>query len=147
MFSDNSTITFNGYEFDYLPDGDPNAKPGDAQIENRDSGGPSFEAIGNQLALVGLHSYANYSGSAPWQSYDTSPSYYVDDINAAMRQLASQDGVGGGEQVTVVPEPSAMILLGIAAVGIVARWRRSRSDDRVGAGGADFGCHGVATEK
>ena len=43
-----------------------------------------------------------------------------------MADLATQYGVGGGESVTVVPEPSSVILLGVAAVGVVAYFRRRR---------------------
>ena len=79
--------------------------------------------IGNQLVLVGIHSGEGATADG-YVSADTSPSFYIDEINAAMADLATQYSVGGGESVTVVPEPSSVILLGVAAVGIVAYSRR-----------------------
>ena len=47
--------------------------------------------------------------------------------DAAIKAIR-EHGVGAGEQVTVmVPEPSALVLLGIAAVGLIGcGWRRGR---------------------
>jgi hypothetical protein len=109
-----------GFDYFYNETGNP----GDAQLELYDSGGPSFVTINNKLVLVGTHSGADTADGYPYVSFDTSPSFYINEINAAMASLAGQYGVGAGEQVTVVPEPSALVLLGVAAVGIVGYYRR-----------------------
>jgi hypothetical protein len=114
-----------GFDFVYNEVGNP----GDAALVSGDSGAPSFVKIGNQLVLVGTHSGSDYSLSAPfpYTSTDTCPSFYIDEINAAMAALAAQYGVGAGEHVTVVPEPSALVLLAIAAIGLVGCYcRRSK---------------------
>ncbi len=110
-----------GYRYFY------NGDAGSAALQTGDSGGPSFVRIGNTLALVGTHSLLDETpGQYPYISYDTSPSFYINEIDAAMVQLAEQYGVDANESVTVVPEPSTIILLGVAAVGIVAYCRRRR---------------------
>jgi hypothetical protein len=107
-----------GYRYFYTGDA------GNAALQKGDSGGPSFVRIGSTLALVGTHSAVD-DLTNPTVSYDTSPSFYIDEINAAMEDLASQNGgLGAGEHVTVVPEPSSVVLLGIAAIGIVTYCRR-----------------------
>jgi hypothetical protein len=72
-----------------------------------DSGGPSFSAVGGQLALVGIH-YYNAGTPGPLDlgpiSGDSFVPYYIDQLNANM----------GGEHVTVVPEPTTIVLLLVA---------------------------------
>jgi len=110
-----------GYEFLYPQTGNP----GDAQLMDWDSGGPSFVRIGNQLALVGTHSGADVS-AYPYASADTSPSFYISQIDALMATLANTYSVGIGEQLTViVPEPSSLLLVFVAFVTLLAyAWRR-----------------------
>jgi hypothetical protein len=111
-----------GYRFDYPESG----YDGEAQLVVGDSGGPTFVQYGSLLALAGTHSGASQS-AYPYMSQDSSPAFYIDAINAAMASLAVTYGIGAGEQLTVVPEPSSLILLCIAAVGLLAYSRRRRA--------------------
>lgn len=101
-----NSITF-GYDFNSGINGEFHSISGD-------SGSPSLTTFGGQLSLVGLH----YDLLADLSSIDLLLAYYIPQMNSFMQP--------DGFQVTVanIPEPSAMLLVGL--VGGIGVWRRSR---------------------
>jgi hypothetical protein len=76
--------------------------------------------INNGSLINGDPNTSNPAGEVgQWWSIDGFASDYVSAINAQMTAAAACGGVGVGEQVTpVVPEPSTLILLAAAAIGL-----------------------------
>ena len=78
----------------------------EAMIQGGDSGGPSFAAVGNQLALVGTHWFTigdNRSG-------DTFVPHYIEDLSLAMEAI--------GENLQRIPEPSSVMLMVMAGLAV-----------------------------
>ncbi len=98
--------------------------PNNAFLEPGCSGGPSFLDVNGQLALVGIHYLNATSGSTPVYSVDSFVPYYVNELDANMT----------GEQLTLVPEPAALVLLLSGAVIGLMFARRSQRQ-AMGTGG------------
>ncbi len=98
--------------------------PDECYLEQFDSGGPAFTVVDGSLALLGTGFVNAEDLQLSSTVYDGAPSgsafvpYYVADLNANMT---------GGEQVmVVVPEPSAWLLLGMAAATLLCCWQRRK---------------------
>jgi hypothetical protein len=106
--------------YDFDPAGGQGANESYLQIG--DSGGPSLAIIDGQPVLVGIHWFTWDDGNNPPQtigSGDTLVANYVNAINQAMV----------GEHLSLVPEPAALVLLGLATLcglGYAARRRVMR---------------------
>ena len=119
----NNISSAGGSSMDFVYNTSAGVGSNESYVMSGDSGGPSFVPVDGQLALVGTHSA--HSDANPVNgsiSIDTFVPFYINAIDAAM--LAN----GSSEQVTlVVPEPSTVVLLSIAAVSTLAyAWRRRR---------------------
>ena len=77
--------------------------PDESFIQGGDSGGPSFVAYGDQLAIVGMHWFKFGNNSA-----DTFVPHFISALNDALEPW--------GESVMVlsIPEPSSVAILGLA---------------------------------
>ncbi len=96
----------------YAPAGGGN----DAHFEGGDSGSPTFVIQNGSLALTGTHTAVAQSFGA-FTNFDTSVSFYLDEVNA----IVGADGF----QVTTVPEPAVVALLAAGSLAfLVARRRR-----------------------
>jgi hypothetical protein len=106
-----------GRAFVYDYDTTNGFRPGEAMVQVGDSGAPSFVNIAGQLALVGTHWFndTGASGSPPL-SGDTFVPSYITQLNALM--------ASSGEQITIVPEPAAILLLAIGLPGVGFLLRR-----------------------
>jgi hypothetical protein len=82
-----------------------------------DSGGPSFHIYSGKPSLVGIHWFQT---SGPDGSGDSLVPYYIDNIQAWMNTQP------GGETLTLVPEPSSLVLAGVA-VACAGRVLRKRA--------------------
>jgi hypothetical protein len=93
-------------------------------LQGGDSGGPTFNVVSGQLALIGIH-WA-ISDEFPRTNegelfVDSAVPAYIPDINGV---LASQ-----GQALMVIPEPSSELLLCcILALGVATTRRRSRPE-------------------
>lgn len=111
----------NVYIYDY---DDPTGGVGDdeAIVIGGDSGAPSFIMVGNTPVLLGIHwfrydgpVYDSVSGSG-----DSAVPNYINALNQAM--------VGQQLSIVFVPEPSAMILVGVTLTAWRLRQRRRREN-------------------
>ena len=79
-----------------------------------DSGAPTFTVCNGALAMLGTHYYGYFSYPSVY-SVDSFVPYYVNQLNEHM----------GSESVTIVPEPATIMMLGLGALGLLRRRRRS----------------------
>lgn len=92
----------------------------ESYLQGGDSGGPSFVVSGGQPTLVGIHWFTWDDETASPKiigSGDTFVPHYVAAINQAMV----------GEQLTLVPEPSMLVLLCVGTIGLLAGTLRRRT--------------------
>jgi hypothetical protein len=94
--------------------------PGEMHLISGDSGGPSLLRTNGQLGVLGTHYGLDVQTNT---SADTFLPFYINQINEHMA------GQGLGYQLTVVgvPEPSALLLVGLAAASVRRLRARRRS--------------------
>jgi hypothetical protein len=114
----NST-TGRGIYYDYDNTDVPSVDGDETFLQNEDSGGPSFALYGQRLAVLGIHwaitdEYENTNEGE--FSVDTFVPFYIDQVNDVL--------AGGGETLTLVPEPGVLPLVFLSLVWAVGR--RSR---------------------
>jgi len=112
------------YDLDFFyppgqwPPTDPQRDLGEAHLFSGDSGGPSFQADGNEWFLVGVHSGTNPPrgrdainewANAGDLSIDVSVGFYLDWIN---------------QTCEMVPEPASLIALAVGLMGLAYGRRR-----------------------
>ena len=105
-----------------------NGNPNEAELNAKDSGGPSFVVgEGNQLALIGTHTFVgtdpvtniDYSG-------DTYVSHYLPQLRTKIAALDTQFGYTDTvTTIRAVPEPGSLVLLGLGG-GLLAWKMRKR---------------------
>jgi len=99
------------FGYDFNP-----AQNGEIHVIGGDSGSPSVANIGGQLGLAGSHYGIDTTTN---ESFDTYLPFYINQLNTAMAPTGFQLTVIG------VPEPSSIVLVGLAA-GFIVRRRFSK---------------------
>lgn len=105
-----------------------NGNPNEAELNANDSGGPSFViGQGNQLALVGIHSFVGTDDVTKIDfSGDTYVSHYLPQLRSKIAELDTQFGYNDAIlTVRAVPEPGSLVLLGLGG-GLLAWKARKR---------------------
>lgn len=106
----------------FYPQGNANATAHEGAIGDHDSGGGWFVPDGSGYDLAGINAYVTTAGasnySPPDQNYAIRVSSYAVAINSAIGNP--------------VPEPATATLMGILALGLLARRRQSSADGLAG---------------
>jgi hypothetical protein len=90
-----------------------------------DSGGGLFINYGGEEFLVGVTSYVAWEGVDPWAARPSNLYGYYGDNNGYSSVREAQNWITNNSGVGLVPEPTSMLTLGIGAISVMARKRKT----------------------